>query len=569
MMVGSVLRGLENANYGFKFNNILLVDGIKNVFKYVKLSHPLNWTWANLPVLSPIFLVILASIIFIVFYLYKTSELMNKKKLTWLLITFIFLFILANILIIQKRRPPEVKFRLILIPVQSDSTVAQSNWIGHALWNILTQQLQSSVVDQAIISPVEWTQGAVKVDSIYDVNYLKRLNSQLETEYVLAGKLSGNDVSPNFTYQMIQTQSGEVIIKRSFLLVPQNLPEISSKIRDDILDYFDIDPKIKEAGIRYTSADVYQKYLTGKRYYQQKKYQFALDLAEQTILADSGIIAAFLLAGKSWFMKGLEKKSNGESPIEEFEKAKQWLTQAVALDSSCDEAYSFLGEYYIYRERWSLAEQMLVKAYHLNPHNPRLYLSLSRLHPSRYQKLSFRNEKQLFQHSLFINPCYEDAYLMLSDYYLFENKREKAIQVLEHSLDINPNSVPVLMALGKIYLVRNEILKIIEILNRVLELEPNNSDAYYNLGILYYNSKDYETAEKFLIRAIAIDNHLNAYLYLAYLYEIRGEYDKAIAHLRKRIRYRKGLDDEFAEEARKHLFKLLHQDSTDNDTMEK
>jgi tetratricopeptide (TPR) repeat protein len=205
---------------------------------------------------------------------------------------------------------------------------------------------------------------------------------------------------------------------------------------------------------------------------------------------------------------------------------------------------------------------MLVKAAQLNPNQPRLYLSLSRLHPSRYQKLGFKNEVQLYKRAIFINPCYEDGYLMLSDFYLFENQREKAIQVLEQFLIINPNSVPALMALGKIYIVRNEILKIIEIYNRVLELEPNNSGAYYNLGILYYNSKDYDNAEKFLKRAVEIDNHLNSHLYLAYLYEIKGEYDQAIEHLRKRIRYRKGLDDEFAEEARKHLFKILHPDST-------
>ena len=156
---------------------------------------------------------------------------------------------------------------------------------------------------------------------------------------------------------------------------------------------------------------------------------------------------------------------------------------------------------------------------------------------------------------------------MLADHYLFENQREKAIQVLNQFLDINSNSVPALMALGKIYLVRNEILKIIEIYNRVLELEPDNSNAYYNLGILYYNSKDYDNAEKFLKRAIAIDNHLNAHLYLAYLYELNGEYSKAIEYLRNRVRYRKGMDDEFAEEARKHLFKLLHGDSTQADAV--
>ena len=176
-------------------------------------------------------------------------------------------------------------------------------------------------------------------------------------------------------------------------------------------------------------------------------------------------------------------------------------------------------------------------------------------------QLGYENEEQLFRKAIFFNPCYEDAYLMLSDLYLFENKRQQAIEVLQRILEINPDSVPVLMALGKIYLIRNDILKIIEVFNRVIELEPGNSDAYYNLGILYYNSEDYDNAEKFLKRAVAIDNHLNSHLYLAYLYEIKGEQEIAIEHLRDRIRYRKGLDDEFAEEARKCLFDLIHGDS--------
>ena len=568
-MVGIVFMGLDKINYGLQFHNILLVDGIKNFLNCVNLFLPLNWMSTNFPTFLPILLVVLASIIFILIYLYKTSELMNKKKLTWILIIVILLFILTNLGIFLNNRQPEIKFRLTLIPIQSDVTLTKSNWIGDALWTMIARQLQHSVADQAIISPVEWTQAIINEDSIYDVNYLRRLNRRIDTEYVLVGKLLGNDASPDFTYQIIQTKSGEEIINHSVSLVPHNLPEISTKIHDEILNHFNIESKNVKAGIKYTSSDAYQKYLSGKRYFQQQKYQFAFDFAQQAISADSEIVEAYLLAGKSYFVKGLEKKKKGDSPIEEFEKAQEWLTQAVELDSSCDEAYSFLGEYYIYQERWALAEQMLVKAYHLNPNNPRLYLSLSRLHQFRYQKLGFKNEEHLFKHAIFINPCYEDAYLMLADYYLFNNERNKAIEVLEKILEIIPDSVPALMALGKIYLVRNEILKIIEIYNRVLELEPNNSDAYYNLGILYYNSEDYDNAEKFLRRAIAIDNHLNAHLYLAYLYESKGDYEKAIAYLRKRIRYRKGLDDEFAEEARKHLFKLLHPDSTHIDATEK
>lgn len=556
-MVGMVLKGLLNFDCDLQIQKPLFVGYISTI-SYPDLSLPSNWSLTSLPILSPIFLLILASIIFILFYLYQTSELMNKKKLIRILAVTIFLFLIISFLSIQQNRPPEFKFRLTLVPIHSDSTTPQSSWIGDALWHMTAQQLQYSVAGEAIIAPVDWTQAVIQADSIHELIYLKNLDRRLKAEYLLIGKIAGEAKAPNISYQMINVENGAVIINRSLSLIPQNLPAISASIRDEILRYFNIEKKISKTSIRYTSPDTYQKYLSGQKFYQEKNYQFAIDQAQQSLAADSNIIEAYVLAGKSYFMKGVEKKAKGDSPVEEFEHAKDWLNQAVALDSSCDEAYNFLGEYYIYRERWSLAEQMLVKAYRLNPNQPRLYLSLSRLHQSRYQKLGFKNEEQLYRHAIFINPCYEDGYLMLADYYLFENQRDKAIQVLEQFLEINPNSVPALMALGKIYLARNELLKIIEVYNRVLELEPNNSDAYYNLGILYYNSKDYENAEKFLKRAIAINNHLNAHLYLAYLYEIKGEKDKAIEQLRQRIRYRKGLDDEFAEEARKHLFELLH-----------
>ncbi len=560
-MLGFVLRDSGKISSELQVHKILLAEGINNIFNNANLSHPLNWKWPNLLTSSPILLIIFISIIFILLFLYKTSELINKKKLGWMLVMVILLFIFSNILIFIKNQPPKVSFRLSFFPLQTEPNLTRSTWIGKALLTMTTQEMQNSVLNQAIVSPVEWTEFIFKIDSANNLNYLKRLSQNIQAEYFLISKLSGDKFAPKLTYQMVQANSGEAVINGEATLSPEKLPQISIQMSNEILKYFQIKPKKEVKFFTFISHDAYQKYLNGQNSYRQKKYQFALEQAQQAIAMDSSMVDAYLLTGKIWFMIGLDKKKKGDSPIEEFERAREWLSRTVELHSTRDEAYAFLGEYYIYRERWSLAEQMLVKAYQLNPNNPRLYLTFSRLHKFRYQKLGFKNEEQLFKHAIFINPCYEDAYLMLADYYLFENEREKAIRVLEQFLEINPDSVPVLMALGKVYLVRREIFKIIEIYNRVIALDPNNSDAFYNLGILYYNSEDYENAEKFLRRAIAIDNHLNANLYLAYLYEIKGDYDKAIEYLRRRIRYRKGLDDEFAEEARKHLFKLLHVDS--------
>jgi len=562
-MAGFVLLGTVVINYvGTIFK--LLVDGnMGDLAGMVSRILPLAWWGLSLSLVSPIVFVIFASIAFILIYLYKTSEVMNKKALMVLLGALIVILVLLNIVTIQKSPLSKVKFRLTIAPLLPGTDAGESDWMAEALWSMIGESLQQSVANRAIILPADWSAPVLRADSVQDLHYLARLNRRMRIEYVLTGVTHYDGGVPVLNYRLVHTGAGKIAVKGSQPLVASKLPEIAVAIRDSLLGYFHFQAKSLPSTVQYIAPRAYQSFLAGKRYFQQKDYATAIKLAEQTVAADSSFADACELIGKSYFMRGLELKKQGESPIEDFENARTWLTKAVALDSTCDEALAFLGEYYIYRERWSLAEQMLVKAYHLNPNNPRLYLSLSRLHPFRYEKLGFKNEEQLFRQALFIHPGYQDAYLMLADYYLFQNEREKAIETLNRMLKINPDSVPVLMALGKIYLVRNDILKIIEIYNRVLELEPRNSDAYYNLGILYYNSKDYQNAEKFLLRAVSIDNHLNAHLYLAYLYEINGDYDKAIAHLRQRIRYRKGLDDEFAEQARKHLFKLLHRDSTD------
>lgn len=564
-MMGIMVAGLNQLSQVFTLKNIFWFEQIKNGIHSINLSLNLNWLGINFSFLSPILLFIFISVVAILIFLYKTSEVINKKVLGWIFVIVIFVFVLAQIQIWRKNRPPELKFRLSFLPVQTESDLGELNWIGDALWIGVARQLQTSVGDKAVVCPAQWTREIIKSDSIHNSNYLKKLNQQINIEYLLIGKLFKEESFPRLTYQIIDAGDGTAVLEKLLSLNPQDLPETTVQISAEILNYFDMPLKIQQSVIRHVSSDAYQYYLNGEKNFQQKKYQTAIDFAQKAIASDSGVVEAYALMGKSYFMKALKRKEEGEAAIEEFERAKNWLNRVVAMDSTYGDVFTFLGEYYIYQERWALAEQMLKKSYMLNPNNPRLHLSLSRLHEFRFQKLGFNSEEKLYKRAIFINPCYEDAYLMLSDYYLFNNKRKQAIEVLETIREIKPNSVPVLMALGKIYLVRNDILKIIEIYNRVLELEPNNSDAYYNLGILYYNSKDYENAEKFLLRAVAIDNHLNAHLYLAYLYEMEGEYDKAIEHLRTRIRNRKGLEDEFAEEARKHLFKLLHRDSSNTD----
>ena len=73
----------------------------------------LNFAWMNTSILPPILLVILVCVIIILIYLYKSSEFIDKKIFTWILCIIIVFFVVANILIIYKNLPPDVKFRLL------------------------------------------------------------------------------------------------------------------------------------------------------------------------------------------------------------------------------------------------------------------------------------------------------------------------------------------------------------------------------------------------------------------------------------------------------------------------
>ena len=76
--------------------------------------------------------------------------------------------------------------------------------------------------------------------------------------------------------------------------------------------------------------------------------------------------------------------------------------------------------------------------------------------------------------------------------------------------------------------------------------------------IAYYNDDKEDEAARFFQKAVELDNHGDSYFYLGVIHANRGEIEKAIEYFRGRIRLRQGPEDFFAEEARKHLIRLIH-----------
>ena len=170
---------------------------------------------------------------------------------------------------------------------------------------------------------------------------------------------------------------------------------------------------------------------------------------------------------------------------------------------------------------------------------------------------ALRNELELYQHALKLNPLELEAVLGAVEYFLRENRRKEALSLLEKYRGLNPNHVPTLMALGRIYIENGDMPKLLPLFETIVRLDPQNVEAFYNLGITYYHRNDLENAMRFFQRAQQIANYPDAHLYLAQIYERRGDTTAALDHLRERIRLSSGNDDVYAAEARQHLYKLL------------
>ncbi|MCA6079732.1 MAG: tetratricopeptide repeat protein [Endomicrobium sp.] len=130
----------------------------------------------------------------------------------------------------------------------------------------------------------------------------------------------------------------------------------------------------------------------------------------------------------------------------------------------------------------------------------------------KFEKLTPKKEKDS---SVFkeLGHCYS----ILKDY----SKSEKN---LLKALDLEPLDIVILELTALNYINWKKYGKAIECFNKITELMPNFADAYFYLGQVYYDkNKDFENAEKVLLKAIKINpDYSEAMNYLGHIYVDKG-----------------------------------------------
>jgi len=513
-------------------------------------------------------LVALLAVCFIIYYLYKSSDFFTERVFNVSAIITVSLFLTTNLILWLSQRPTDQKQRLAIFPIDVSECVENDKWMGWAISEAVGDYFQRGTTSEFIIYPVDWLQPIINSDSLKFESYLKSFSSRVRIDYYFSGSLLHQD---NSYYLQYHLHSSDKLIDSARMKIDCNDHYFGLNIARRIKSHLREEIEINGSNRQNIEQLPLKNYILGKFALLADSASQAIEYLELATKYDSSFSRSFTYLAAANLQLGLKAKKSGHSSIQFYKSAKNCLEIAQKLNRSDSQNNIFYAKYYILMEKWNHAETILRQLITQDPNNPYSYLYLTQLHPSRYMDLDFKNEEELLRHALYLFPGFVEAAISLSDYYYnYLQDSKKAIEILQQMLTINPNQIAILTSLGKLYIAANQALPVMTTFKKIIEIDPLNSGVYYNLGIFYYNSEDYETALKLFKRAIKIDNHLDSHLYLAYIYEKmhkteeshlkRKEHlNKAIEHLRIRIRNRRGQDDLYAETARKHLFYLLHQ----------
>jgi len=118
---------------------------------------------------------------------------------------------------------------------------------------------------------------------------------------------------------------------------------------------------------------------------------------------------------------------------------------------------------------------------------------------------------------------------LLAQNYTQQEKYKKAIEEYEASFLINPNNVNGILNIGYCYLKIKDYDAAERYFNKYIAMVPDSPKVVNNLGIVYFSKKDYKRAEAYYKKASGLnEKYAEPHYNLANLYREQGEMDRAV-----------------------------------------
>lgn len=209
--------------------------------------------------------------------------------------------------------------------------------------------------------------------------------------------------------------------------------------------------------------------------HEQNNLREKLDVRRQKILgANKPVDEKF----NFFVSEGLLLITNGE---EDARRGVRLLEKAVLLNPENVELNFFLGEYFFYKNKLTLAQHYLENTVeHDNNH----YLALLMLGISYGDGGEIEKAKSRLVRALSVKADSFLAHYSLGRIWASEGQLDDALPHFKHALRLEPNA-EMYFVLGHVYMIKGQEELALKHLCKAIELDPAFDAALYNLGTIY------------------------------------------------------------------------------------
>ena len=182
------------------------------------------------------------------------------------------------------------------------------------------------------------------------------------------------------------------------------------------------------------------------------------------------------------------------SPHRHFEALDTLLMGTLSLNEADPVTLRLIGWYGLEFRQWDRAESALKLSLQYDPDNPVTWMLLSRLSPSRWDRLPLKDGPEMLKQALYIDKGYEVARLLLVNHFRSLHRTVDALKLIEEGLAIRPHSLPLLISRSAIEVESGKVFDCVKTTEKILAISPNHPKALYNLGLAYLRMKRWDEA---------------------------------------------------------------------------
>ncbi len=296
----------------------------------------------------------------------------------------------------------------------------------------------------------------------------QKIGEELKVQAVLFGRVSQRGDDLKLSLELVNTQTQDVIWSEQYNRKQSDLVSLQSEIAKAVSDKLRLKLTATEqervSKTSTTNSEAQQLYLKGRFHWNKRT-------------------------------------------TEDFQKAREYFQQAIAVDPNYALAYTGLADtlalmplYDNFRpsEYMPLAKQSAQKALKLDPNLAEAHASLGQILYA--YDFDFKGAERELKRAIELDPKYPSAHQWLAELFSMRVNHDEAIAEIGKALELDPFSLVINRVKGDLLDRADRVEEAIAQLKKTIELFPDNSTSHNDLGLAYEHKGMYDEAfEQFQI----------------------------------------------------------------------